>query len=56
MAVQYFDIDDQWNVENIKAAEKMKKECDSWEKGPCGWKSMGIIPDDDDEAVEVKHK
>ena len=56
MAVQYFDIDDQWNAENIKAAEKMNKEFYSCEKGPCGWKSMGMLPEDDDEAVEVKHK
>jgi len=57
MAITHFDIDDQWNPDNIAAAEKARAEDLAWDKKFGkefkGYKYMCNLPELDDEAVEV---
>ena len=55
MAVQHYDIDDQWNQKNIEEAMETKKRELEWEKssGYHAWKAYCNLPEPDDEAVEI---
>ena len=57
MAVQHFDIDDQWNKNNIAEAQRMYEEEKQWRKQNhmrCGvWGAYSNLPEEDDEAVEA---
>lgn len=57
MAVQHFDIDDQWNKNNIAEAQRMYEEEKAWKKQNgfrCGvWDARFNLPREDDEAVET---
>lgn len=56
MPVTHFDIDDQWNKNNIAEAQRMYEEEKAWRKQAgirCGvWEARCNLPEDDDEAVE----
>ena len=57
MAVQHFDIDDQWNKNNIAEAQRQYEEEKAWakqygfRKGVCA--ARWNLPEEDDEAVEA---
>ena len=57
MAVTYFDIDDQYNPQNIAAAEKAREEDMQWEqkfgKQFKGYKYICNLPEIDEGAIEV---
>lgn len=54
MAVKHFDIDDQWNPDNIAEAQRQHDEDAKWFKQNKGvWDAYWNCPCPDDEAVEV---
>ena len=59
MPVTHYDIDDQWNKQNIAEAQKMFDEEKQWTKQfrkgvHKAYFAMGC-PCEDDEAIEVKY-
>lgn len=53
MPVTHFDIDDQWNPDNLAAAQQQHDADRQWFKGHGVWDAYCNLPCDDDEAVEV---
>ena len=57
MAVTHFDIDDQWNPQNLAAAKAAHEQDLQWEKTYGkefkGYKYICNLPEDEDAAIEV---
>ena len=57
MPVTHFDIDDQYNKQNIEAAKRVHEQDLQWDKKFSkdfkGYKYLCALPEDDDEAIEI---
>ena len=56
MAITYYDIDDQFNPDNIEAAKNIRDEFDFFKAHSDPYKYICSLPEEDDEAVEVNRR